>query len=599
MQDATFSEPIAQHLWETRYRLAEDGRVQEPGIAASWERVALALSAPEAAHRDLWRRRFEGILAQFRFLPGGRILAGAGTGRRLTLFNCFATGGLHDSIGGIFQTLAEAMLTLQAGGGIGCDFSTLRPAGMRVAGTGTLASGPVSFMQVWDQACAAVLSTASRRGEMLATLRCDHPDIQHFINARRHAHALRHVKLAVLVTDALVRAVEQDAQWELLFPLEGRAVPEGAQVRERAWSGSTATEPCLVARTIGARALWQELQKAAIEAGDPAVIFIDRVERDNNLYYCETIGAASPGGEAPLPPHGASNLGAINLAQFVTDPFGAHPKLDIEALATVAGGAARLLDNVYEVSPFPLAAQKHAALACRRIGLGITGLADALAMLGVRYGAPASLDIAGEAMRVVCHGAYRASIEMAAERGAFPQYRPAKYLDSTFVRALPEDIQEAIVHKGIRNSHLTAIAASGATSVLANNVSSGIAPIAALVGQRSVRDAGGALRRMPARDYAWTLFCARHGEQAPLPDYLLEASDVAPLDQLKLQAAVQAHVDQAIAAPVLLPFDAAYEQHADLFMQAYTLGLKGCAAARASAAGDAVLAPPGERGGID
>ena len=491
------------------------------------------------------------------------------------MFNCFVLGQLHDYINGIFSALAEAMITMQAGGGIGCDFSSLRPVGAPAGGLAKVASGPLSFMQVWEQACATLVSTGDQRGAITATLRCDHPDIEHFIDAKRKPTDLPHFNLSVLVSDAFMLAVEKDEPWQLLFPLAGRAAPVGAVVCDRIWSGSISPEPCVVMRTLSARRLWDRLQKAAFDCGDPGVIFVDRVDRANNLWYQETISATSPGG-IPLPPHGACNLGAINLTQFVTDPFAPHPKLDVAAIAGTAAVAIRMLDNVYDVSPFPLKAQEKTARASRRIGLGITGLADAFAMLGVRYGSDASLEIADTVMRTICHSAYRTSIELAQERGVFAQYQATKYLEGSFIQSLPQDIIDAIQHKGIHNSHLTSIASAGSISLLANNVSSGIEPIYALHGHRSVRTADGAVKQVPVRDHAWALFIEQHGKDAPLPDYFIEGREVDPLEQLKLQSVLQAHVDQAISKAINVPADANFDHYRDVFMQAYQLGLQGC-----------------------
>jgi ribonucleoside-diphosphate reductase alpha chain len=432
-------------------------------------------------------------------------------------------------------------------------------------------------MQVWEQASDTLASTSrERRAAMMATLRCDHPDIGQFINAKRKPGALRHFNLSVLVSDAFMRAVEDDAPWQLVFPLAGRPVPTGAMVCDRVWSGSAEPQRCLVMRSIGARALWEELQQAAFDCGDPGVIFIDRVEQANNLHYAETISATNPCGEVPLPPYGACNLGSINLTQFVADPFGLHPKLDLQGIAGTAAVATRMLDNVYEISLFPLKAQEKAALASRRIGLGITGLADAFAMLGVRYGSEASLDIAGKVMETVCHAVYRTSIELTQERGVFPEYREQPYLEGSFVRSLPADIVEAIHYKGIHNSHLTAIAPAGSISLLANNVSSGIEPIYACRSHRNVRMADGTVKRIPVEDYAWALFRERHGEHAPLPACFVEAADIDPADQLKLQARVQEYVDQSISKTINLPASTDAASATGIFTQAYRLGLKGC-----------------------
>lgn len=383
MSDVFLSEAISEFVWNTRYRCRDAGSGDEVSVAMSWERVAVALSKPEEHHRDDWRDRFTQILSHFRFLPGGRILAEAGSGRRTTMFNCFVTGVLNDTLEGIFSALGESMLAMQAGGGIGCDFSTLRPAGVPAVQSGGIASGPVSFMHLWESACATLLSTRMRRGAMMATLRCDHPDIEAFIDAKRGAGALLHFNLSVLISDAFMQAVDEDGPWPLVFPLAGHAVPPDGVVCERQWSGAAAPEPCLVANTVRARTLWERIARAAHDCGDPGVVFIDRVQRANNLRYIENISACNPCGEVPLPPHGACNLGSINLTQFVQEPFGKHPRLGLQGIAGTAAVATRLLDNVYEASSFPLKAQAAAAHASRRIGIGITGLADALAMLGV------------------------------------------------------------------------------------------------------------------------------------------------------------------------------------------------------------------------
>lgn len=596
MPDNLFTEAIAEHVWNTKYRFFEDGVSHESSMHQTWARIALALSRPELDHRDEWCRRFEAVLAHFRFLPGGRIIAGAGTGRRTTLLNCFVMGVIHDSIDAIFSALGESMVTMQEGGGIGIDFSTLRPAGMPAVDSGNIASGPVSFMHLWDQACATLIATGVRRGAMMATLRCDHPDIESFIDAKRDtngAHALRHFNLSVLVGDAFMQAVEEDAPWPLVFPLAGRPVPEGGVVCERAWSGSVIAEPCLVMRTVPARTLWERLVRAAYDCGDPGVIFIDRVQRANNLWYTERIGATNPCGEVPLPPHGACDLGSINLTQFIDDPFGKHPRLDLQGIAGTAAVATRLLDNVLELSHFPLKVQARVAHAARRIGIGITGMADAFAMLGVRYGSDASMDIAEVVMQTICHAAYRTSIELAQERGAFPEYRATEYLAGDFILSLPHDILDGIRQNGIRNSHLTAIAPAGSISLLANNVSSGIEPIYACQASRKLRARDGSIETMQVNDYAWSLYRKLHGAQAPLPDYFIEARDVDPLLQLQMQARLQTHVDQSISKTINLPADASFESTRDIFTRAHQLGLKGCTMFRATPAADVVLSRAG------
>jgi len=571
-----FKEAIAEHVWNAKYRFFEHGTSHEPTVRETWSRIALALSKPELHHRDQWCERFEAVLAHFRFLPGGRILAGAGTSRRVTLCNCFVTGKIHDSLDGIFSALGESMVTMQAGGGIGCDFSSLRPADMPATGSGNIASGPVSFMDLWNHACSTLISHGNRRGAMMATLRCDHPDIERFIDAKRSAGILQHFNLSVLVSDELMQAVDEDAPWPLVFPLAGRPVPSGGIVCERIWSGSTVPEPCLVMRTVPARELWNRILRAAYDCGDPGVIFIDRVQRSHNLWYAERVTATNPCGEVPLPPHGACNLGSINLTQFVVDPFGRHPQLDIKGITETTTVAVRMLDNVIDISHFPLSAQAKTARASRRIGLGITGLADALTMLGVRYGSDSSLDIADRIMRTISHTAYRTSIALAQERGVFPEYRPTEYMAGDFILSLPRDILEAIQQNGIRNSHLTAIAPAGSISLLANNVSSGIEPIYAFQMNRNIRKPDGSIMAMSVSDYAWTLFRERFGYDAPLPDYFVQAFDIDPLEQLKMQSRLQAHVDQSISKTINIPTETSFDQYRHLFYEAYKLGLKGC-----------------------
>ncbi|HWW70515.1 MAG TPA: adenosylcobalamin-dependent ribonucleoside-diphosphate reductase [Duganella sp.] len=585
MPDTWFSEPISEYIWKSRYRSGD-----EASVAATWERVALALSRAEPHHRDLWCDRFGQLLDHFRFLPGGRILAGAGSARRTTLFNCFVMAPPHDSLDAIFSALGESMVTMQAGGGVGCDFSTLRPAGAPAAQSGNVASGPVSFMHLWEAACETLLSTSARRGAMMATLRCDHPDIDRFVDAKRSGGALRHFNLSVLISDAFLQAVDEDGQWPLVFPLGGHPVPEGALVCERRWSGSAAAEPCLVARVVGARALWERILRAAFDCGDPGVIFIDHVQRANNLRYVEDLSACNPCGEVPLPPHGACNLGSLNLTQFVVEPFGPHPRLDLDGLASAAALATRMLDNIVDISHFPLKAQASAAHASRRLGLGITGLADALAMLGVQYGADSSLEIADTVMRTISHAAYRASIALAEERATFPAYRAAEYLGGDFIQSLPPDILEGIWKHGIRNSHLNAIAPAGTISLLANNVSSGIEPVFAFQLKRRLRGSDGSAITMQANDYAWRLFRTMHGPHAPLPSSFVEARDVEPHRQLLLMSRLQAHVDQSISKTINLPHQARFDQCKEIFREAHRLGLKGCTVFRTHPDQDAVLA---------
>src|SRR5437764_1240895 len=344
--------PISQRIWDMKYRFRDGSGGGDADLDGTWWRVARALAAPER-DPDLWADRFHEALQGFKFLPAGRVMAGAGTGRTVTLFNCFVMGTIPDDMAGIFENVKQAALTMQQGGGIGHDFSTLRPHGAPVKGVGADASGPLSFMDVWDSMCRTIMSAGSRRGAMMATLRCDHPDIEAFVDAKRDPRRLRMFNVSVLVTDAFMKAVKEDADWDLVF------------------AGK-------VFRTVKATALWERVMRATYDCAEPGVIFIDRINQRNNLYYCETIQATNPCGEQPLPPYGACLLGSINLAVLVRDPFEASARLDTAALGELARSAVRMMDNAIDLSRFPLPQQAHEARAKRRIGLGVTGLADAL-----------------------------------------------------------------------------------------------------------------------------------------------------------------------------------------------------------------------------
>jgi len=577
-----FSCDIARHIWETRYQYRDGEALHDRSVADTWQRVAAALAAVEPANRDAWAERFYHALEGFRFLPGGRIQAGSGTGRRVTLFNCFVMGRIEDSMDGIFQALKEGAVTMQQGGGVGYDFSTLRPEGSRARTVGRISSGPVSFMQIWDTMCATLLSTGSRRGAMMATLRCDHPDIEAFIEAKREETALRHFNLSVLITDAFMEAVRNDAGWPLVFP-DGdlSADHDTGEIIERPWSGSGGPVPCRVLRRVGARELWQRIMRATYDYAEPGVLFIDRINRLNNLYYREDISATNPCGEVPLPPYGACNLGSLNLTQFIEKPFSRDSRFDEAGFEKTVEVAVRMLDNVVDASRFPLPQQDAEARGSRRIGLGVTGLADALIMLGQVYGQQASLDFARKVMRTVCHTAYRTSIELAREKGSFP-FLDSAYPESEFIRGLPEDIRRQIGDTGIRNSHLTAIAPTGTISLLANNISSGLEPVFDFSYRRRILDGRDEPREYDMTDYACRLWQAQHGEQSPLPDYFVDARSLDPETHLEMQAAIQPYVDNAISKTINIPEDFEFERFKTLYQTAYDKGLKGCTTFRAN-----------------
>ncbi|WP_287991470.1 adenosylcobalamin-dependent ribonucleoside-diphosphate reductase [Acidiphilium sp.] len=563
--------PISAQIWDAKYRLKDEaGEPVDRTVEDTWRRVARALAETEREPSS-WEAPFYEALRDFRFVPAGRIISGAGTARRVTLFNCFVMGDIEDDLGRIFAHLREAALTMQQGGGIGYDFSSIRPKGAAVRGVGADASGPLSFMDVWDSMCRTIMSAGARRGAMMATMRCDHPDIEAFIAAKREPGRLRNFNLSVLVTDDFMRAVEADAAWDLVF--EGK-----------------------VYRTLQARALWEAITRATYDYAEPGVIFIDRINKRNNLYYCETIHATNPCGEQPLPPYGACLLGSINLARLVRDPFGPGARIDEAELAELVTIAVRMLDDTIDASGFPLEAQREEAVAKRRVGLGMTGLADALMMCGLRYGTPEAAARAGDWARQIERAAYLASAALAAEKGAFPLYDAAQYLAGETIAGLDEDVRAAIAAHGIRNALLTSVAPTGTISLLSDNVSSGVEPVFALAYTRKVLQRDGSRREEEVTDYALRLFRAKFGEGAPLPAHFVTAQELTPAEHVRMQAAVQRHVDSAISKTVNVPEDIGFEAFQEVYLDAYRSGCKGCTTYRPNAVTGSVLevAPPAD-----
>ncbi len=572
---------IARLVWASKYRAPGEHR-----LADTRRRVARAIAAVEERDQQHWSSAFATLLADHRFLPGGRILAGAGTDREVTLFNCFVMGVIEDSLEGIFNALKAGAVTMQQGGGIGYDFSTLRPAGTLARRTGAIASGPVSFMRIWDAMCATMLSTGARRGAMMATLRCDHPDIETFIDAKRDPGELRNFNLSVQVSDAFLEAVDADADWPLVFPLDAGETAE--QVVARQWTGDSAARPCKVLRRIPARGLWERLLRAAYDVAEPGVLFIDQINRENNLRYCEQITATNPCGEVPLPPYGACDLGSLNLTRFVHDAFTPAARLDFEALREYTALAVRFLDNVIDASRFPLPEQAETVRRCRRLGLGITGLADALVMLGQAYDSDLARDTARSVIRQIRDQAYATSIALAGERGSFPCFEREAYLDSPFIRRLPARLRDGIGRQGLRNSHLLAIAPAGTISLLAENVSSGIEPIFALNHERRVLQADGSHLEVRLDDYAWRVWQTLH-PGAPAPAAFRDATGIAPQAHLAMQAELQAFVDNAISKTINVAADCPFEDFASVYHDAHRAGLKGCTVFRPNAVRSAVL----------
>ena len=542
---------IARQIWDMKYRFkATSGDPIDQTVEDTWRRVAKTLAAGE--HEPaLWEQRFADALSEYKFLPAGRILAGAGTKRRVTLHNCFVMGTVGDDMSSIFEHLREAALTMQQGGGIGYDFSTLRPKGAPVKGVGADASGPLSFMEVWDSMCRTIMSAGARRGAMMVTMRCDHPDIEDFIAAKQTPDRLTNFNLSVLATDPFMDAVKNGADWPLQFDRQ-------------------------VYRTIKARELWDKIMRATYDFAEPGVIFIDRINARNNLHYCESIAATNPCGEQPLPPYGTCLLGSINFARLVKEPFTPSAHLDMSALTKLVPIAVRMMDNVIEASNYPIEGQKQEAEQKRRIGLGITGLADALIMCGLRYGSPEAVAMTRVWMESFRDTAYGASVDLAKEKGAFPLFDRKEYLRGATIKTLPQDLRDRIHKHGIRNALVTSIAPTGTISLFADNVSSGLEPVFSFIHTRRVLMPDGQRREEEVSGYSYRTFRSLMGDDVPLPDYFVDAQGLDPDDHLVMQATVQDYVDSSISKTINVPEDISFDTFADVYMKAYDTGCKGC-----------------------
>ena len=563
-----FPMAISQQIWDMKYRLKDqNGTFLEQTVQDTWRRIAKALSEVETEPKK-WETIFYNALTDFKFLPAGRITAGSGTKRNVTLFNCFVMGVIPDSMSGIFDMLKEAALTMQQGGGIGYDFSTIRPKGSLVKGIAADASGPVSFMDVWDSMCRTIMSAGSRRGAMMATMRCDHPDIEEFIAAKSDSQKLRMFNLSVLVTDAFMEAVKKGEDWKLIYNNKVYSVIKAAD-------------------------LWDQIMRATYNFAEPGVIFIDRINETNNLSYCEKITATNPCGEQPLPPYGACLLGSINLAKLVEHPFDKNAYLDVSQLEDLVSTAVRMMDNVIEVSQFPLEAQKLEAKNKRRIGLGVTGLADALLMVGLRYGSDEAVKKTEKWMKTIARSAYNASINLAEEKGAFPLFDPEKFIVSGNMIQMDEDVKKAVNKFGIRNALLTSIAPTGTISLYAGNVSSGIEPVFAYSYKRKVLQNDGSHVEEEVVDYAVQLWRDKFGN-APLPDFFVSAQNLTPADHVKMQAAAQKWVDSSISKTINCPEDISFDDFKEVYIQAYDTGCKGCTTYRPNEVTGSVLSAASE-----
>ncbi len=548
---------VSEWIWRQKYRWRN-----EVALSATFQRVAQAAAQAEGDRARLWAPVFLELLLEGGFLPGGRILANAGTDQEATLVNCFVAGPVMPSQDGLEALLRESALTLERGGGVGIDFSPVPPLG----GSGAGLSGPVAWIERVDQMCRDLVAHPPRRAAIMATLRCDHPDIEAFIRTKQFSGGLKHCNLSVLVRDSFVAAVRADASWGLV--IDGRTVT-----------------------TLPARQLWQGLAQAALESGEPGVLFIDRINRENNLAYAETITACNPCGEVPLPAHGACVLGSLNLTRFVRAPYQAGSHIDFLRLASAVQRAVRFLDDVIDVAAFPLPEQAIRARESRRIGVGLTGLADALILLGLPYDSETARCLAARIAETIRDAAYDASIRLAEEKGTFKAFRPEGYLQSPFVQRLPSGLRTRIAHSGLRNSHLLAIAPAGSISLLAGNVSSGIEPVFAAHQVRQVQTANEGTESFGLTDHALDIW-AQSGLRGGLPPAFVTAAGLSARAHLEMQAAIQPFIDNAISKTINL-LQADGQDIFDIFLKAFDLGLKGCTVFRAGRCAGGVLIPAG------
>ncbi|MFV0600779.1 MAG: adenosylcobalamin-dependent ribonucleoside-diphosphate reductase [Brachymonas sp.] len=558
----------------------------ETDIEQLYQRVARALAGAEK--RELQQEWEQNFLANLRAgaIGAGRIMSAGGTDIQATLINCFvqpvgdAIQGIDDEgYPGIYEALREAAETMRRGGGVGYDFSRIRPKGAKVKGTHSIASGPCSYINVFDQSCSTVESAGARRGAQMGVLRIDHPDVLEFITAKRTPGRWNNFNVSVGVTDAFMQAVADDAEWELVH----RAKP-GKKLLDK---GATQRADGLwVYRKMPARELWNTIMQSAYDFAEPGILFLDQINRDNNLHYCETIAATNPCGEQPLPNYGCCDLGPVILTRFVRHPFGVggQPSFDFESFEQVVATQVRALDNVLDVTFWPLEQQRAEAQAKRRIGVGFTGLGNTLSMLCLRYDREDGREMAARIAERMRNAAYRASVELAKEKGAFPKFEAAAYLGGdSFASRLPDDIKDDIKKYGLRNSHLLSIAPTGTVSLaFADNASNGIEPAFSWSYTRKKREADGSTSEYTVEDYAYRLYHALHGttRDTPLPAYFVSALEMTAADHVAMMQAVQPYIDTSISKTVNIPADYPYEDFKDLYHHAWRAGLKGLATYR-------------------
>ncbi|HEY6133445.1 MAG TPA: adenosylcobalamin-dependent ribonucleoside-diphosphate reductase [Rubrivivax sp.] len=578
------AQPISQEVLLEKYAKGDERTLDDVN-----RRVAKALAeAEDEPQRAHWEQRFLQALQQG-FIPAGRIQSAAGTGLSATLINCFVQPvgdsivHVEDGHPGIYTALAEAAETMRRGGGVGYDFSRIRPRGAWVAGTRSNASGPVSYMRVFDRSCETVESAGSRRGAQMAVLRCDHPDVEEFVHAKDSGD-LKNFNISVGVTDTFMQAVADDADVELTHRAEpGETVKLAGAYRrgDGQW----------VYRKLRARTLWDQVMRSTYDHAEPGVVFLDTINRDNNLAYCETIASTNPCAEQPLPPYGCCCLGSVNLTRFVRRPFEDDAAFDEEAFKRVCAVATRMLDNVLDVTVWPLPQQHEEARNKRRVGLGFTGLGNALVMLGLRYDGEPARAMARRISAAMRDAAYEASVELARERGPFPLFNADLLLSGgNFASRLPLRLRELIRQHGLRNSHLLSIAPTGTISLaFADNASNGIEPAFSWAYTRKKRMPDGSFSEHAVEDHAWRLFRHLKGTEAPLPLAFVSALELQAADHAAMVAAVAPYIDTSISKTVNVPADYPYTDFQDLYRQAWASGLKGLATYRPNAVLGSVL----------
>ncbi len=575
-------QPISADVLAEKYAKADEATIEDVQ-----RRVARALAAAEA-DSERWEAEFFRV-QQRGFIPAGRILSAAGTDLAATLINCFvqpvgdAMRGLEGGKPGIMDALSQAAETMRRGGGVGYDFSRIRPQGAEVKGTASKASGPVSYMRVFDRMCETVESAGARRGAQMGVLRCDHPDVEAFIHAKDEPGELTNFNLSVAVTDALMAAVAADAPWDLVHAKPPSDALRAAGIRQRA-------DGLWVYRTVRACDLWDAIMRSTYDHAEPGVLFVDHANAENDLAYCETFEATNPCGEQFLPDYGACCLGSVNLTRFVHAPFRPEASFDFENLADVATIAVRLLDDVLDVTHWPLPEQQAEAQAKRRVGLGFLGLGDALVMLGLRYDSDAACAFAAQVAEALRDHAYAASVALAREKGAFPRFDAERYLAGGFARRLPATLREAIRRHGLRNSHLLSVAPTGTISLaFADNASNGIEPAFAWTYLRRKRTSDGGHAEYAVEDHAYRLFREGGGDTARLPTHWVTALEIAARDHVRMLEAVQPFIDSAISKTVNVAADYPFAEFKDLYAQAWRAGLKGLATYRPNEVTGAVL----------